>query len=261
MQITAKKGDATEFAKRAVKESFDVVVVVGGDGTINEVASALVNSGTAMGIVPVGSGNGLARTLQIPDDIGSACNLISTGRVSAIDVGKANNRYFFLVAGFGFDAIVGKRFDESPQRGPLPYFYLSAKEYLTYRPQKMKVQFNDVVHEINPFVLAVANGQQYGNNALIAPEAKLDDGLLDVCIVHQLSFLRLFDAIPKLFNGTIENYASAELHKTQSLLVERQVADYMNIDGEPVWEEAVVKISLIPKSLRIVTPPNSHGLS
>ena len=130
IKYTTKRGDATKYANDLVHQNFDLVIAIGGDGTINETATGLVNSKTALAVLPTGSGNGLARSLQIPLDIKSACKLIHTGKITLIDVGLVNHRNFFLVMGVGFDAVVGKSFDEHHIRGPLPYFYLSAKEFL-----------------------------------------------------------------------------------------------------------------------------------
>ncbi len=258
---TAKRGDATDFALLAVQEKADLVVAVGGDGTINEIGSGLVNTNISMGIVPMGSGNGLARSLKIPQNVKKACELIEKGVVSPIDVGKVNSRYFFLVAGVGFDAVVGKKYDESPRRGPVPYFYHSIKEFIHYEAETIKFGFNDMTFQRNPFVFVVANGRQFGNNAIIAPTAKLNDGFLDVCIINQFTFLDAFSALPKLFTGALNKFSRAEFHKSQSIWIERQAPGYINIDGEPLLEEPMIKISVIPESLKIIAPQNCPSLS
>lgn len=258
---TSKRGEATELAKQAVKEKVDLVVVIGGDGTINEVGTGLVNTKVTLGIIPSGSGNGLARSLKIPGKVDQACQLISKGHICSIDVGKANNRYFFLVLGVGFDALVGKRFAESHRRGPIPYFYFGLKEFFVYKSDWLKISFDCKMMEIKPFVIAIANGQQYGNGAIIAPDAKLNDGILDICIVHRLTFFQTFSAIPKLFKGQIYSYPDAEFHRTQSIRIERESPALVNIDGEPIFEDSVVDISILPKSLRVIASPNSPCLS
>jgi len=132
VQYTGQRGEATELAQEAANAGNNMVVAIGGDGTINEVASGLVNTDIVLGIIPLGSGNGLARSLDIPMNPGKAATLLFEGREYVMDVGKLNERYFFLVAGVGFDAAVGKSFDEHHTRGPIPYFYLSTKQYLEY---------------------------------------------------------------------------------------------------------------------------------
>ena len=149
LKTTSRRGEATEFAQQSVRNSDDLVVVVGGDGTINEVASGLVGSEVAMGIIPLGSGNGLARTLRIPQNIERACKLISGGDRVKIDTGKANGRFFVLVAGVGFDAVVGKCFDEHHKRGPISYFYIGAKEFFLYKPETVTISFDDHSSEVD----------------------------------------------------------------------------------------------------------------
>lgn len=251
---TEKRGDATEFSRAAVARNSGLVVVVGGDGTVNEAGSALVRTGVPMAIVPQGSGNGFARTLRIPADVASAAGLINDGVVSAIDVGKANDRYFFMLMGIGFDAVIGQEFNSHSARGPLPYFYLGAKKFFSYQPSKVKMSFQNSVIDLAPFLITVANAQQFGNNALIAPHAILNDGLLDICVVHRMSFFDLFSALPKLFTGRIRDFSGVEFHKTADVRLERERAEVINLDGEAVPESAVVSVSVLPRSLKIVTP-------
>jgi YegS/Rv2252/BmrU family lipid kinase len=261
LKQTTGRGEATEFAQQAVDNKADIVVAVGGDGTINEVGSGLVNTDVTLGIIPCGSGNGLARSLNIPQNVEQACKLILEGNISSIDVGRANERYFFLVAGIGFDAKVGKRFDDYPNRGAISYFYLGAKEFFVYKPEWVKISINSEIFEIKPSVVAVANGQQYGNGAIIAPDAKLNDGLLDISIVHRLSFFQLFGALPKLFKGQIKKFANAEFHKSQTICIERKAPALVNIDGEPILESPVVECSVLPNALKVFAAKNSPCLS
>ncbi len=260
VRYTEKRGDATQLSQAAVAENADLVVVVGGDGTINEAGSALVKTDVPMAIVPQGSGNGLARTLRIPSDVAAATGLINEGVISAIDVGKANDRYFFMLMGIGFDAAIGEEFNAHSARGPLPYFYLGAKKFFSYRPSKVKMSFQDNVIDLAPFLITIANAQQFGNNALIAPHAILNDGLLDVCIVHHLSFFDLFSMAPKLFSGRVREFSGIEFHKTETVCLERERANVINLDGEAVPESAVVNISVLPRSLKIVTPQSCPAL-
>jgi len=261
LKTTTRRGEAKEFAHHAVQDSDDLVVVVGGDGTLNEVASGLVGSEVAMGIIPMGSGNGLARTLRIPQNIEKACKLISEGDRVKIDMGKANGRFFALVAGVGFDAAVGKRFDEHHKRGPISYFYIGTKEFFLYKPETVTISFDDHSLEVEPFLIAVANGQQYGNNAIIAPDAKLNDGLLDITIIHDISFFQLMRALPKVFSGRLKHYPNADFYQAKSVRIQRSGPGVLNVDGEPVDEQSVIEISILPKCLKIIAPPNSPGLA
>ncbi|MCG8608134.1 diacylglycerol kinase family lipid kinase [bacterium] len=260
IRLTNKPGDANIFAKDAIHDRKDLVMVIGGDGTINEVASGLVGCEVPMAIVPVGSGNGLARSLNIPTRIEEACQLITEGRMTAIDVGKVNDRYFFSVLGVGFDAAVGRSFNSFHTRGPMAYVYLGIREYLRFRPDRIKINFGNKSLDIAPFLICVANGQQYGNNALIAPEAKLNDGLLDVCIVHRLTIPDLFSAVPKLFQGKLQRYSQAEFHRAKEVVIEREADQHVNLDGETVLQDARIKISILPKSLKVFTPKKTAAL-
>jgi len=261
LKTTSRRGEATEFAKQSVRNSDDLVVVVGGDGTINEVASGLVGSEVAMGIIPMGSGNGLARTLRIPQNIDKACKLISEGDRVKIDTGKANGRFFVLVAGVGFDAAVGKRFDQHHKRGAISYFYIGAKEFFLYKPEIVKLSFDDHSLEVKAFLIAAANGQQYGNNAIIAPDAKLNDGFLDITIIHYTSAFQLIRALPKLFSGRLKRYPNADFYQAKSVRIQRSGPGVLNVDGEPVDEQSIIEISILPKCLKIIAPPNSPGLA
>lgn len=260
IQITSQPGEATALARKCAQEKVELIIAIGGDGTINEVGTGLVGTEVALAIIPTGSGNGLARSLNIPTNLRHACELIKQQTVTYIDVGQANNRYFFLVFGLGFDAVVGKRFSESSLRGPIPYFYYSFKEYFEYRPPKMEIVFNGYAKKIQPFVVAVANGKQYGNGALIAPDAKLNDGFFDVCIVHRLTVFQAFTAIPKLFKGKIHNFHEVEFHKTDALQIVRDEPGIINIDGEPIEEGATINIKILPKKLKIIAPGNNPAL-
>jgi YegS/Rv2252/BmrU family lipid kinase len=254
VQTTLKRGDAIQFARAAVQSSADLIVVAGGDGTVNEVGSALVNTGVPLAIIPRGSGNGLARTIGIPSELDQAAALINQGIVCDIDAGKANERYFFMLVGSGFDALVGHKFDTHHARGPLPYFYLGAKEFLGYRSSALRLSFGEVELSLSPFLVTVANARQFGNNALIAPHAILNDGLLDICIVHRLTFFDLLFVMPKLFKGRIRDYSGVEFHTANFIRLERERPDFINLDGEAVLEDAVVNISVLPRSLKVVTP-------
>lgn len=258
--FTSARGDASKLCKSALISKCDLVIAVGGDGTINEIASELVNSNTTLAIIPMGSGNGFARSLEIPLEVESACELISSGVVQAIDVGKINDRFFFLIAGVGFDAVVGEAFDEHNHRGPLPYFYLSAKEFFSYKPENFQIICNGKSFAISPFQFTIANGKQYGNNAYIAPDALMNDGLLNICIIHRLPLYRIFTQLPKMFLARLDNVPDTEFLTTSHLKIIRDSDGTINVDGEPIKEKAVLEISVLAKSLKMITPKFSSSL-
>jgi YegS/Rv2252/BmrU family lipid kinase len=256
---TRWRGEATELAAQAVDEGYDLIVAVGGDGTVNEVASALVQRDATLGIIPSGSGNGLARSLGIPLDPQAACDVLIGGLPRRIDVGKADERFFFVVAGVGLDAHVGKRFDSSNWRGPVPYFYFGLKEFFVYTPTTVLVELEGRTLEVQPLQVTVANSQQYGNGAVIAPNAKLDDGLLDVCVIHPVNFLQGLYGIPKLFSGKIDTVPYVEFYQSKWVRIRRSEADVLNLDGEPVEAGEEVEITVLPRALNVMAPSESHN--
>lgn len=255
--MTAAPGDATQLAREAAEQNYKAVIAIGGDGTVNEVASGLVGTNTALGIIPRGSGNGLARGLAIPIAAKAALQVIQHGAVKAIDVGSAGHRYFFAVTGVGFDARVGMKFNHAAWRGPLPYFMIAAREFVSYHPETLKVKLNEQQLEMAPFVLTIANTQQYGNGAVIAPHAKPDDGILEMCIVDDLTVWSAMAHAPKLFNGTIDRAPIIKYHHVTTLEIEKPGDILFHVDGEAQMCTESLKISILPHALRVLMPLSS----
>ena len=254
--VTQKKGDGTTLARNATKEGYTHVVAAGGDGTINEVATGLVGSSTVLCIIPVGSGNGLARGLRIPLHYQHACNLILHGTPKTIDVGQVCDRYFFVTSGIGFDAHVGKCYNEKSghSRGMLPYFQLAVTEYFKYTPQKITLYCNGQSFTYTPFVLTVANVEQYGGGAIIAPGALPDDGFFDISIIPQTHFLRIIQHLPKLFSGEIDTTPYFITHRTASLTIMRPSSGPVHVDGESFVAGEVLEYRLLPHALHVQAP-------
>ena len=253
---TQHSGDGLAIAKHAEKDAYSHVIAVGGDGTVNEIATGLIGTELILAIIPVGSGNGLARALQIPFDYQEACQLLLRGASRAIDVGQVNDRYFFATSGIGFDAYVGKQYNEHPghSRGILPYFQIAAAEYFHYTPQKITLEYQGKSFTCTPFVLTVANVEQYGGGAIIAPEAAPDDGLFDVVIIPQTPLLKTVYHLPRLFNGTIDTLPDFITHKTAALTITRPEPGPVHVDGETFFAGHVLEYTLLPHALRIQAP-------
>lgn len=253
---TQHPGDGLAMAKHAEKDAYSHVIAVGGDGTINEIATGLIGTDLIFAIIPVGSGNGLARALQIPFDYQDACQLLLRGQPRTIDVGQVNDRYFFATSGIGFDAYVGKQYNEhrGHSRGMLPYFQIAAKEYFHYTPQTITLEYQGKSFTCTPFVLTVANVEQYGAGAIIAPDAAPDDGLFDVVIIPQTPLLRTVYHLPRLFNGTINTLPDFITHKTAALTITRPEPGPLHVDGETLMAGKVLKYTLLPRSLRVQAP-------
>lgn len=201
---TLYRGHGHEIAKEATTQGFDGIVAIGGDGTANEVGSALLRTGVAFGIIPVGSGNGLARGVGIPLSINRSARLLLSGTTRLIDAGKIENRYFFIITGVGFDALIGKIFDDRNIRGPIPYFTIGFREFFKYRPELFIIRFDDKQVIAPALFVTVANMKGWGAGANIAPRAKPDDGILEVCLLRRFKFIYGVFHLRKLFNGQIE---------------------------------------------------------
>ena len=201
---TEYAGHASQIAAEAVNNKVDIVVAIGGDGTINEIARSLIHSETALGIIPCGSGNGLARHLRIPMDPKAAVDIINKGTQFSIDYGKINNIPFFCTCGVGFDAFVSLKFADSGKRGLLTYLENTLHESLTYQPETYEIENEEGTVKYKAFLIACGNASQYGNNAYIAPQASLTDGLMDVTILEPFTVLDVPSLSFQLFNKTID---------------------------------------------------------
>lgn len=252
---TKYAGHAKELALEAAQKNYDTVIAVGGDGTINEITQGLVNSETALGIIPCGSGNGFARLIKMPLKDSLKClEIIKKGRTKKIDVGLANKEYFLNIAGLGFDAIVAQKFAKSKRRGKLPYFKIGLTEYFSYRATKCNLTFDDGTKtEISPLCLDFANGTQYGSNFYIAPQAKLDDGLLDMVILPQTNIFKMLFGFPNFFKDGLSPVKLTKTQKIKEVLVKQNNPFPYHIDGEPrESKDGTLKIKIQPKSLKII---------
>ena len=242
---------ARQIAKEAVGK-FDVVVAVGGDGTVNEVASAIVGSDTALGIVPFGSGNGLARFLKIPMDTQKAIETLGTGNTIAIDSGRLNGRPFFNMAGMGFDAHISEVFSHTKKRGFITYIKSSIKEVINYKPQTYHLDIDGKTYDREAFMLSFANSSQYGNDAHISPHASVQDGLLDVCVIKPFPLWRFFEMGIRMMRKTTDKTKYVEIIKGQRIIVKRDNPGPLHLDGEPQMAGTDAEIVLIPHSLKVI---------
>ncbi|MBK9695271.1 MAG: diacylglycerol kinase family lipid kinase [Elusimicrobia bacterium] len=256
-QRTEGRGHGWELARRAVADGFDAVVAIGGDGTINEVARALVGTPAALGILPKGSGNGLAREFNIPLDPTAAARALPAYRPLAIDVGRVNGELFFNVAGFGLDARIARAFENSEsggRRGRWPYIKLGVREFLRYRPSPLTLHHDGGQTRVTPLLVALANGKQYGSGARIAPDAVVNDGLLDVVVVENAPWHRLLVAVPRIFAGTFRRASYLRTIRTQRLRVDFGEERPYHLDGEVRSGRSLV-VDLLPRALNVLVPP------
>jgi YegS/Rv2252/BmrU family lipid kinase len=250
---TTQAGDAYAFARDAVDRGADLVVAWGGDGTINEAASALVHTDVPLAIVPAGSGNGLAADLLIPFDARAALRIAATGQTKRIDGGQLDEHWFFNIAGIGIDAVIAARFNERGmrRRGMVAYLQLSAAELLRYRSLSYDLHVDDDRFERHAMLVAFANGRQYGNRLLIAPGARLDDGLLEVVIVERLSLVSIAARLPSLFRGTLQPANGVSMRAAKQLTVRAPEAIPFHVDGEPRLGTRELAVRAVPGALLV----------
>lgn len=256
IMTTQRRGDGAALAQQAARQGYSLVAAAGGDGTVNEVATGLVGSGATLGIIPVGSGNGLARALRIPLRYQDACKLLFEGTPKLIDVGHVAGRYFFATSGVGFDAHVGKAYNESPHhsRGIMPYVQIAVAEYFNYTPENVILRCNGATYCYTPFVLTVANTEQYGGGAVIAPGAVPDDGLFDVVIIPQASMLTMLSHAPRLFTRNIDTFPNIITHRAAALTVIRNFPGPAHVDGESFMAGETLEYLIRPRALSVLVP-------
>ncbi len=258
LSVTEGPGHATELALAAAAAGADLVLSVGGDGTANEVARGLLGSAAALGIVPMGSGNGLARALRIPLRPARALHALDTGVRRLIDVGLLNGQPFLNVAGTGFDASVSRAFHDSGRaggrRGLLGYVRLSLREMVRYRAPRVVIETDTERLELRPFVLTFANGPQYGSGAVINPGGKLDDGRLELVVLDDGPLLGLLAASPRLFLGGLERIAGYRRLRATRVTVTAEEPLALHRDGDPGTATERIEVSIQPRALTIVAP-------
>jgi len=260
---TGKQGEATIIVKEKVKEGIKRFVAVGGDGTVNEVAQGLVNTKAAVGIIPTGSGNGLARHLGIPLNLPGAIDFLRNARPLAVDYGILNGTPFFCTAGIGFDALIGHEFSLAGKRGFFSYLRLILARFISYTPQEYKIRINGSEITKVLFLITFANSSQYGNRASIAPQASIKDGFMDVSMLSPFPFYRAFDIGIQLLTKTIDSCNYIEIVKCKEVSVERESPGLVHFDGEPKITGRIVDVKIIPGGLNVLirntTTPEKRG--
>ena len=253
-RFTGARGDATRIASEAAARGFGSVLACGGDGTINETARALCGTDTILGILPAGSGNGLARHVGVPVDIDKALDIITGGNVMQADYGTANGNPFFCAFGLGFDAAVSHRFARQSRRGVLSYIKSTLEEYLRFRPQTYTVSANGKLLTERAFLIAVCNASQWGNNAYIAPDASITDGLLDIVVVHSGTPIDAAVMGIDNFTGYINKNTMVRAFSAPAAVIYRNAPGEAHIDGEPVSMGDILDIKCHRRALRIFAP-------
>lgn len=253
---TEYRGHAKVLAKEFSEKSYDYIVSVGGDGTLNEVVNGMINSQAILGIVATGSGNGLARHLGISTNPSKAIKTINHEKVVKIDTVSLNEHVFISIAGIGFDAFVARQFSLSQTRGFKEYAKIALRSFFTYKPKKYALQFPDGVKIKRAFFITLANSSQWGYNTKISPTASMTDGLVDVCIFKKPSILRGIFSIPFLFSNRISKTGLLKIIKTTEVTITRPNSKkmYVHIDGDDSKKQKEVIVKVNPLSLSVLIP-------
>ncbi|HEX7415422.1 MAG TPA: diacylglycerol kinase family protein [Bacteroidia bacterium] len=241
-----------EIRKQITSGKYSIVVAVGGDGTVNAVAQNLINTGITLGIIPRGSGNGLARSLGIPQNTIKAIKRIETGTIRTIDSGMINEKPFFCAAGIGFDAHICQLFAQTKKRGLSAYIKIGIQQFFSYKPKEYSIEVNNEVFKIKAFVVAFANAGQYGNDFYIAPQAKMDDGLLHIVILKPFTFIGACYLMVKILNRKAHLSKNILTLTAQSIKIKNLSIEPIHFDGEPGSLENEIEVSIHPQSLKVL---------
>jgi YegS/Rv2252/BmrU family lipid kinase len=254
--VTTQAGHARELALAAVRRGARMVFAWGGDGTVNEVASSLAGSDTVLAVVPAGSGNGLARELNLPLNPRLAFDAAMAGVNRRIDLGSLDGRVFVNVAGVGLDARVAQRFAEigRDRRGLAVYVRAAVREIVLFRPDDLTIEVGGGRYEVRPLIIAFANGRQYGNGATVAPGARIDDGLLHVVIIASRSIMGILRGVPALFGGRLDVHPGVTTHAVVEAQVTGASPLICHVDGEPHVGGSRVDVRILPGALTVRVP-------
>jgi YegS/Rv2252/BmrU family lipid kinase len=253
IQKTEYAGHAKKIAAIAVENGFNIVAACGGDGTINEIASSLVHTETALAIIPLGSGNGLARHLRIPLNVAKALKNLNNAQMQFMDIGKINEAYFLSIAGIGYDAQVAHQFNAGTGRGFFPYLKSCIQEYFKFKP--VTYCLNDGQKQIRKELLFMtfANASQWGFNVKVAPKASVKDGFLEVCCCKRIGFLHLVPFLIQLLTGRIDHSKRVEMMKIETAFVEQTDGKpfRFHVDGDALEPVHAIRVEVLKSALKI----------
>ena len=250
---TKAPGHAIELAQTA-KEKFECVVAVGGDGTLNEVVNGLGQSGCTLGLLPVGSGNDFARAVSLETKLDVALNKLLRGRIRSVDLGKVNERYFHNGVGVGFDAhVVHTSLKVKRLRGNAIYLYSVLRTLFKYRPVSLAMEFNNQTHTSDYFMITVGNGMSLGGGFLLTPDAQIDDGLFDLCLIQNMPMPSVLRNLLKVYSGKHKEDPRVEIVRTENLKIRSQEPFAVHVDGELLGMDlTTLNVEIIPKALNVI---------
>ena len=249
---TQKAGDATRISKEAANDNIDAIIAVGGDGTVNECLNALVNTNTALGVIPCGSGNGFAYHIGMERTTEKAIIQLKNTRIEVIDSCTANGVPFVNVSGIGFDAHIANLFLTLTKRGFVNYVKLVIRE-LSYKAKEYTINYNNIERKVTAYMIAFANASQYGNDAKISPMANFQDGLLDFVILKEFPKWKIPFFLLKVATGKAHLSKYVEIIQCQKMTI-RAENTLLHLDGEPFSTSNPIEVAILPKSLKILMP-------
>ncbi|MDO4789485.1 MAG: diacylglycerol kinase family lipid kinase [Porphyromonas sp.] len=249
---TKYRGHGAELSQEALKKGADVIIVIGGDGTVNEVARSLVGTSAILGIIPMGSGNGLARELGIPQNPEEAISTLMEHKWLSMDACTVNEEYFFCTCGVGFDAEVSARFSERTQRGPAGYVQEVVDTFFKHEPLRCEIDVDGKKSKNSLFLLTCANASQYGNNAYIAPQADITDGIIDVTMIEEFSLVHSGQIAYQLFSKGLDKNPYTKQLRGKRIEIKLQSPVHFHVDGDPKPKTDLLLIEMKPKALNII---------
>ncbi|MBP5387658.1 MAG: YegS/Rv2252/BmrU family lipid kinase [Prevotella sp.] len=261
IRYTERAGHAETIAREAAEAGIDIVVAVGGDGTINEVGRGLIHTTTALSVIPCGSGNGLARHLSIPVNIKKSISILNKCQIHELDYCTINEHPFFCTCGMGFDAFISQKFATSKRRGPLKYIEEVLREGLNYEPEVYQIEDEGSRHRYQAYLVTCANASQYGNNAYIAPQASMSDGFLDVIIMEPFGFMDAAQVSFDLMNKTLDKSSKVKTFKSKHVIIHRQHPGPVHFDGDPLIMGTDLEVSVIEHGIRVVCNEEAEDAS
>jgi len=253
IEFTKKAGDAISFAKKRVESNINAIVVAGGDGTVNEVVNGIGLSKIPMGIIPSGSGNGLARHLGISMNFRKSLEIIKEGYYQGADLIKINDKLSINVSGVGFDALVSHKFQNLEKRGLISYVKVIAAEFASYKTQHYNLLIDGIEIEREAFLISLANSSQFGNNAFISPKASVSNGYIDVCIVKPFPKIASIIIIEKLMTKSLDRSDYLEVIKARNISI-KQESNIYHIDGDAYDDSKKLNVSVLPSAINIIIP-------
>jgi YegS/Rv2252/BmrU family lipid kinase len=253
IKYTESAGHAAQISKNNCRQ-YDALIAVGGDGSINEVAQGLIDTDTALGVIPNGSGNGFARHLKIPMKMEKAVETIHRFHTTRIDTAEVNGHPYVNVAGIGFDALIAHKFAAFGKRGLLSYAKITVSELYRFKPLNVRVVTNGEEQDVRVFLISIANGSQFGNNAVIAPDASMQDGQLNAVLMNRFPYTSVPALAGRLFTKTLDRSKYIATCTARHIILEKKGKILAHLDSEPYTFHDKVEIRVRPNSLKVIVP-------